>query len=331
MKDLIILSLFILGICACESLTDTAPSGYSSLTDPEITVRDMDTTSLDSTFVPTCDDAQDIFSRITNNNGILEFDSLAHYENCVKCLEDLMEDHLATFDSTYQSYTDEQQDSIEVAIGFSYFEPLEDFEDDLQFESRRAKIEEEILDWLDQANPTWDEANDPDEQDHLSEEVRTLLSPEGEVRINGTLVDMTDVSSLSVSCFPFSDGCRRWKKSVDFEPYDNDTKRIKGKLVNVSYPWKIKIKGKIVHYKKRSGPGWKRSRAPLIVEVDGLFATSNCQRREPVGDANGPKRRKSLKAEHTTWLTETWSKHVCMAQFGYYEVYDQVVSRILQH
>jgi len=182
-------------------------------------------------------------------------------------------------------------------------------------------IESEIVSWLDQDNPVFDESNDPDEKDDLSEVVRTLLSEEGEVRIQGTLIDLTDISSVvSASCSPFGDGCKRFEKTVEYHVYPNDiNKRIKARLENRAYPWKIWVSAKIVNFKK-TGNRWKRARASLSVAVQGRFADSSCGSQENVRDWNGPKKRKELKARYTYWSTLSFWKHVCFEQHGIYEV-----------
>ncbi len=284
--------------------------------------------SITSGFNPNCPNPTLTLGSVINDNGVLKFSDLTHFENCVQCLEDLLENHLSGFENTYINASAEELDSIAEAIGFDYFDPLVIFENSLNFTSRRSVIEDQIVSWLDQDSLSFDWNDDPDELDDFSEEERTLMSDQGLVKIGQNIINVFEMDNyysnqaMMMGCF-FSD------KTKDYF-YPSNNRRVKVKLKNTSYPWKAKIKSKIVHYKKKRGK-WRRRRADLRAQCSGVITLSDCTPAAEHGNVKNWKKRRSRKAKSVIWGSESWNKHQDNNQWGNLCVYNNWTCYTLNH
>lgn len=245
--------------------------------------------------------SEDLFNRISVSGDKLHFNNLRDFQATLACLENQVDAHNDAFETQNANLTDDEIDALEEKIGFDDWKPLVDFENRFRFASRRAYIESQIVNWLN--NPTFDEKTDPDEQDGLSEELRTLLNVKGEVLIGEEVYNFLNGGSGVQN----RDDCFRIKWKSNYFPYDGGNKRFKVKASAYSYPWKKKIKSKVVNYKKK-GSGWKRARTRIFVQVGGFVRDADCNFPLQDGAFKGPKRRKTLKTKSVYWMPVSWVK-----------------------
>lgn len=240
-------------------------------------------------------------SGITQDSGMLVFRNMNHFRTTLECLESAMENHEAAFEGQNSHLSDEDFNLMADSIGFRDFLPLEEFEQDLNFNSRRQMVENMIQSWLN--SPVLDTLNDPDDLDNLSEELRTLLSIDGKVIIGGEIYDyLNDPEEKSSSCRLFS-GSKKWV------PYDNNLKKYKLKVSVASYPWKAKQKAKITNYRQGNGLSWKRYKTNLFIQVGGFVRDNDCNFPLQTGNAIGPNRRSALKTKRVVWQPPTLVKY----------------------
>lgn len=245
--------------------------------------------------------SEELFNRISVAGDKLRFNNLRDFQATLACLESQVDAHNDAFEAQNAHLTDDEIDALEEKIGFDDWKPLVDFENRFRFASRRAHIENQIVSWLN--NSTFNEKTDPDEQDGLSEELRTLLSVKGEVLIGEEVYNFLD-GGIGVQT---RDDCFRIKWKSSYFQYDGGNKRFKVKAAAYSYPWKKKIKSKVVNYKKK-GSGWKRARTRIFVQVGGFVRDADCNFPLQDGAFKGPKRRKTLKTKSVFWMPVSWVK-----------------------
>lgn len=256
------------------------------------------------------------YSTISVVGGRLSFVDMDHFKNTLACLEQELEAHHQKFDNQYSSYPPDQWDDIADNIGFEDWKPLTDFEQFLNFSSRRAYIENAIVGWLNNPNPDWN--NDPDDLDGLSEELRTLLNFQGGVKIGGQLYNFIpaneDYAIVSgqggqQATVAAPDSCYRFRRRKIFGYYAPE-RRYKLVALTYSYPWKIKAKAKIVHYKFRGSPfnRWKRSRSVMTLQMQGLVRDEACNAPLSYNLFRGPENRKKLKVKFVAWWPPSWAK-----------------------
>lgn len=256
-----------------------------------------------------------LFADIGINGDKLQFLDFDHFRGVLECLEYQVDLHNDEFEAQHTALSDDEIDSVADSLNFDDWQPLVDFEQRFSFGSRRKFIEDKILLWLD--NPVLDTLNDPDELDGLSEELRTLLNVNGEVVIGKETINyLVEESTERATCFIY-------KRKADYfdNPWDNKH-RIKLKAVAHSYPWKMKIKSKVVNYKKKNNGNWKRSRTRLYIAVSALVRDTDCNFPLRAGLTNGPKRRKSLKAKQVVWWPPAWPRFKRGEVSGYTTVGD---------
>lgn len=178
-------------------------------------------------------------------------------------------------------------------MGFVYYQPLIDFENALNFESLRAKVESKIIAWLD--NDELDFENSPNRLAGHSVEVRTVLNENYLVKVNGQVFDLTPLNQLKGESIVETRGaCWSFRKKWDDEEYSND-RRWEVFLEYDSWPFVMKAHAEITHFERNRRGKWRRSRADLFVDVAGRTYDENCVIMAPVSYYKSDrKRRKSL-------------------------------------
>jgi hypothetical protein len=117
---------------------------------------------------------------VYKSNGMLVFQDMRHFENCAICLEQEYEAYNDAYDAQYLETTPEQLDSIDIINNFNEWMPYTNFESLHSFSSLRAKIEDEIVQWLETPADVINFEDDPDESiPVMDESERTLLNEDG--------------------------------------------------------------------------------------------------------------------------------------------------------
>lgn len=252
----------------------------------------------------------------------LVFKDMEHFVATLECLELELEEHNQNFENQYAHLSDDEYNAFAENIGFNDFLPLEEFEQSLNFSSRREFIEEKIQAWLDTDN--LDLENDPDDLDDFSVELRTLLSVKGEVVIGGKTINfLSEIDDTK------TDNCRLYKKDKNWTNFDNNRKKFKLKVVAVSLPMKIKQKAKVKVIKQRNGRGWKRYRTNLFVQVGGFVRDFDCNFPLATGAVKGVHRRAELKAKRVNWDPPTRAKYKSREIFGFCDLPDYGISNTI--
>ncbi len=238
---------------------------------------------------------------VTNQDGILRFEDWIHFEDVVERLKAAQENHLYSFEEIYQGLTNEELDAKEEEIGFIYYQPLINFEDELNFSSLRAKVELEILDWLDNSN--LDMSASPNRRHSHSVEVRTLLNEEYEVKIGNEVISLFPLDNYDKENTPskMMDDCFRWKKRFFDDQYNSGNNKYEAFLEHDSWPFVLKAHAEITNFKRKSNGKWKRARADLYVDVEGRIYDSECRYEGLNYFKKDSKKRKSLDVRIHQW------------------------------
>lgn len=279
--------------------------------------------------VPSCEIDEAVLADIEHSQGMLKFADMEHFQDVLTCLELQLEYHQSVFEETYAYLSDDAFNDMADSIGFRDWKPLEDFEATMNFSSRRGFIENQILEWLD--DEIFDTENAPDDLDDLSEELRTLLSVDGKVMVGDSIFDYLSLPEEEDLMRGASLDCRRYNRKVHWEYYPltgAQDKAFKLKAMFVSYPWKFKVKSKIVSFKRNNGK-YRRWRTKLSVQVFGHARDSDCNFPLQVGASSSTKRRISRKAKHVFWDSPDWPRFKKYEVGGYGvagEQYDYIIT-----
>ncbi len=231
-------------------------------------------------------------------NGMLSFANYAHFRTVLEGLIDAQEQHLTNFENSYPDLSNEELDTKEEEIDFVYFKPLIKFEKALDFNSRRSKIEDDIIVWLD--NEILDFETYPGAEDGHSPEFRTLMNNQGKVLIGG------EEENLLLQRRP--NDCWHFNKKVDDEEYDMEKELMYEVLLEQdSWPWLHKLHAEVTHFRRKNNGKWKRSRANLSINVTENVYDEECRAApESVPFKSKRKRRKSLDVRTHIWGPSSW-------------------------
>lgn len=142
---------------------------------------------------------KDVMSRGTSVvNGMLEFPDQATFLITIDNLETQDELYDDSFMADWGHLKEADLEDKEDELRFDPQQPFIDFENQFSgFKSLRAKIEGQIIVWLD--NSTLDDKTDPDDHFIFDEEVRAVLNEEGQVKIGKPLFQMTRYGYVEVT------------------------------------------------------------------------------------------------------------------------------------
>lgn len=157
------------------------------------------------------------------------------------------------------------------------------------------------------------------------------MTQTGLVSINGYLINMLQLDN-HYSQMSSSD-CYYRAKSKDpdwFYNQGNQDRLAKVKLKNTSYPWKVKIKSKIVHFKRKRRK-FKRRREKIRTSCAGVITFESCGVASEHGDSAGYKKRRSRKAKSVDWGSEAWYKHQKNNQWSMFCVKNESQCKALNH
>lgn len=199
---------------------------------------------------------------VTLENGMLVFQDYAHLETVVEGLYAELEQHEDDFNEQYGHLTFEEMDNIEEETGWDVDQPLIDFENNLDFKSRRAMIREMEEAWLAQSDIDVDFANNPNNLDFHSPEMRAVLNKKGEVKVGDEVWDAIPKGGGG-------EGCWLARNEFDSDEYRNETRRWEIKTEADSWPHLVKLHCRTCNFKKRSNGSWRKSRTNMTAQVNG--------------------------------------------------------------
>lgn len=229
---------------------------------------------------------------VINENGILKFRDYDHFQSVLESLIDAQENHLLSFENTYPNLSNQELDEKEEEIGFVYFKPLINYEQSLNFSSQRAKIEAEIVSWLD--NEELDMSKSPKRKSRHSVEFNSLINENGQVKIGSQIIDIAPNKLIDIASNKIGEDCWAFEKQKYDEEYVTD-KKYEALLEYDSWPFVMKAHAEITHFKRKNNGGWKRSRANLKINVSGKTYDENCGAQTPFKYwKDDSKKRKSL-------------------------------------
>lgn len=93
-----------------------------------------------------------IKSTIVKTDGKSVFTDRQHFEDCIECLEQEVEDYNDTYESQYPEATAEQLDSLDIVNSFNEWQPLIQFENQKSLVSLRSIVEAQSEQWLSAQN-----------------------------------------------------------------------------------------------------------------------------------------------------------------------------------
>lgn len=243
-------------------------------------------------------------STVYLEKGKLVFQDMEHFEQCAECLEQEYDTYNDNYETQYPSLNPEELDSMDLVNGFDEWTSYIQFESLFNFNSLRAKIENEIVQWLDTPADAINFDDDPDEKTPVMDEsIRTLLNEDGLAIVADSIIStaLWEDDDLNKE---IPDECANSKKTKDYYYAEDhpalEGRRLKLKIKVSSGLISSKLKAKVVHYKRKNGK-WKRRRADLKIFVDGPQQSPNCVlltgSSNTWSDTNGWKNKKSLKAK----------------------------------
>ena len=271
---------------------------------------------------------------ISEENGMLAFDSHADLIQTIDYLEYKYEQYDDAFLAQYPGYTVDQLGDIEESIGHNDEQPYIDFESMFGIYSKRAELTAAEDYWLatTPADYAYDSEN-PDAQFVEDDEVRTIVNSYGEVKVGATYYyfnpdgtwyeiagpyysEMVSLRNRKPSdplpphvkkaggpsaFFIFPDPDCRWS-----ERYRNHKDAGVWRAVHVTsiwnHPWSSRVMAKTKSYKKIDGH-WKKRRALIKAQVYGTIQNKDCEGAQNVesGVEEGTKRK--VKAKVTSGVT----------------------------
>jgi nitrite reductase/ring-hydroxylating ferredoxin subunit len=253
-----------------------------------------------------------IKSNIVKTNGMLVFTDQRHFEDCIECLEQEVEDYNDTYEGQYPEATAGQLDSLDIVNGFNEWQPLVQFESQKSFVSLRSIVEAQSEQWLlAQNSETINFDNDPDELcPVMDEEERCLFNTDGLVKIGNNIVSIQNYGEQSMA---IGDCCawarkRKYTFDVNDDPYLVN-RQLRAKIKVSSGVIVSKLKGKIKNYKKVSG-SYKKRRADMRPLIGGIgFMQETCNPGLQVWSKfKNFKKRKTRKITARLW--EVWREAI---------------------
>ncbi|MEO1257469.1 MAG: hypothetical protein AAFZ15_01685 [Bacteroidota bacterium] len=252
---------------------------------------------------------QDALGSITQSKGMLVFRDMEHFEICADCLDQQYEAFNDAYEANYPDTTPEELDEIDETTGFDEWEPYVVFESSLNHSSLRAKVERDIVAWLDTPADLLNWDDDPDELTPVMDEsVRALLNEGGFAIVGRETISEEEWREENERSEKFFDDCSFLRKTKDYF-YESDSPALEGRRLKVKIKVKSgivssKLKGKTVHYKRKNGK-WKRKRAHMRMVLNGPQQNGECNRRGfPWNDFHSSyKKRKSRKVKDKIWGT----------------------------
>lgn len=233
---------------------------------------------------------------------ILKFNSVADINKVIDQLDTDYENYNTNYENQYPDLTADQLDSVDQITGFDEFRTYRDFENMFPyFTSKRSNIETIENTWL--ANNLT--GADPDSLDFtFDESENALFNSNYLLKIGTTTYQMTADGLIEGSGLPLdrpigimSIGCFTNKREKKDFPSGDRKYRLKVAIHSILI--RSSVKGKVVSLKKKSGGGYKRSRADLAVSVAGTIYDGSCSGAKYISKiepASGFKKRKQLKA-----------------------------------
>jgi rubrerythrin len=222
-----------------------------------------------------------IKSTVVKTDGKLVFTDRQHFEDCIECLEQEVEDYNDAYEAQYPVETTAAQlDSLDDLYGFNEWQPLVQFESQKSFVSLRSIVEAQSNQWLSTQNSeTINFDNDPDELCPIMDEVeRSLFNADGLVKIGNDIVSIQENADQSMAIGDCCAWLKRTRQTFGYEqdPYLYD-RRVVAKIKIRSYLIHSTLKASLKHYKIVDGK-YKKRRANMKLSIFGIgFMPETCQ------------------------------------------------------
>lgn len=222
-------------------------------------------------------DCPAILDSVYKSGDMLVFKNEEHFEKCALCLEMKYNTYNDQYDAQYPNATPEELDSLDLINNFDQWAPYLEFEDILGFSSLRARIEEEILQWLTStpADSIDFESNPDFSTPVFLTSYRALFSDEGYAIVGSDTVSANDWGDRSLDDCTWLD----WDTRVFDQVSDPE-------LVNRKITVQIGIKsglfvsclwGQIKHFKKNNKGVYQLARGRISLYIFGLAYDDNCE------------------------------------------------------
>lgn len=173
-------------------------------------------------------------SGVTTYNDMLWFENAESYEKAIEQLYDFQDMEIEMFNTQFFKYSDaqlgqmseeeldlafEELELIELEIGFSEEGGYIGFENQLKFKSLRGKIAELELDFLDNANPDWE--NNPANHHIPFKEEQTVFNEYGEIRIGNYIYILKEFVGIKILDASYETSLAIRYENSDFEKFEN--------------------------------------------------------------------------------------------------------------
>lgn len=249
---------------------------------------------------------------VNENNGILEFNSMADLNSVLADLESQVDVHNDNWLTSNPGLTWEQLDDLEISTGFDHEKPLTDFENLYpNFNSLRSNIIIAEENFLNNDDPDLDFSLDPDNHFVCSSEERAILNVNLEVKIgsiyykilsSGSWYEIADYATLqgvnngtidpynssnvivvngeSITEFSNkrSSTCSSGKFTAGSERNTSRDKCIRYTIAHQTYPWDRYVRATTKNRARRrnnNGNGirrWRNTRYPTETMVFGYIS-----------------------------------------------------------
>ena len=238
-------------------------------------------------------------------NGILSFTDTSHLRLVIQCLTTQLKSHEDGFEQTYPNASAEELDDIAEEIGYYDYQPLKDFESNKRFSSRRVLIENAQNTWMVTTPIIWD--NDPDDWDGYDVIVRTLMTTDGKIMINGSVFQFNLVPDDEHD----RGDCYSYKYDKEWLNYSKSGSiyRAKTKVSLFNGPGFTTVSGETKHYTRRNNGTYRRSNTKMHVSVGGRWYDHDCSSGSLDSKSKGYKNRNRLFSKITKWEANSRKGH----------------------
>lgn len=274
-------------------------------------------------------------SLVCEQNGVLIFPSLDAFQ---KVVEDIDRKH-EQWSANGESEEAEYKISLRFEAMFSY-------------SSLRKQIYNERELWLN--NDELDINNDPSDKWTEGIGLRTVLNSNGAVKIGNIIyvcrafgetfeiadgnfetmnliiggqrtgltntilhkADGSEVDASNGNVLKVADDCFAWRTKSDERTYNNNARKLKGKVWVHNLPFYANIGSESEHFKKKNNGGWKKHKADIITtQSSGTLYDRHCRTSGNISIGQTKNNKKQVSSSVTYWNQKTQSKN---GQYGSY-------------
>lgn len=206
---------------------------------------------------------------------MLAFESWDHVEAVETYLANQVEAHNDAFHDQYPDLDDEAYNDLIEEMGFNEYLPLDNFEDQYSFNSKRKQMDALVEAWLAELGDELDLETFPDNFSLQGAAIRSLFNESGQMRVGDEVLEIEDLegSPENAPCVTRSFNRTGFMYNHGFMAI------IETGAVTPIFPFVQRATSNVISIQRRNfGTPWRLFRVNLRATVNGTFRDKHCHR-----------------------------------------------------